>query len=69
MATKHFYLVGSDPSTAREIDLSPAQDWIALQKYIALQYNIVEPTGMHIHHIPRVNDLLTSHPRRWVADR
>lgn len=56
MAIKQFYLVGSDPLTAREIDLSPVQDWTTLQKYLALQYNIVEPTGKHIHHIPRVDD-------------
>ncbi|TGZ77671.1 cytochrome P450, partial [Ascodesmis nigricans] len=48
MAVKQFYLVGSSPDTARDIDITPSADFAALQKQLALEFNIVEPTGLCI---------------------
>ena len=49
MVVKKFYLVGyNSPEQAREVDITTANDWAALQKRVAEEFNIVEPNSMFI---------------------
>lgn len=45
MASKQFYLLGDEESTALEVDISSASDIGALQLLIAGHFAIVEPSG------------------------
>jgi hypothetical protein len=45
MATKHFYLLGESPSTAREVELPPAVEFEELQNIVASHFAIVKPNG------------------------
>ncbi|KAH7239981.1 cytochrome P450 [Fusarium redolens] len=46
MATKHFYLLGESPSTAREVELPPAVEFEELQNIVASHFAIVKPNGV-----------------------
>ncbi|XXH06121.1 hypothetical protein Hte_012566 [Hypoxylon texense] len=47
MSSQQFYLLGEDPSTARDIDLPSEVDFEGLQHHIASQFAIVEPKGTY----------------------
>lgn len=45
MASKQFYLLGDEASTALDVDVSTASDIGSLQLLIAGHFAIVEPSG------------------------
>lgn len=45
MAATQFYLLGDDPSTAREIDISSVTDEDELRHIVSAHLAIVEPKG------------------------
>ncbi|KAG7134641.1 Cytochrome monooxygenase alnD like protein [Verticillium longisporum] len=46
MATKTFYLLGEDPSTSQEIEVSSSLDEQGLQHLVASHFAIVDPNGI-----------------------
>ncbi|KAI1773865.1 cytochrome P450 [Hypoxylon cercidicola] len=46
MSSKQFYLLGEDPSSARDVELPSEVDFEGLQHHIASQFAIVEPKGI-----------------------
>jgi hypothetical protein len=45
MVAKLFYLLGEDPSTAKEIDISSITDEDELRHTVSAHFAIVEPRG------------------------
>jgi hypothetical protein len=45
---KHFYLLGEDVSTAREIDIPSTVDEDELRQLVASHFAIVSAKGMHL---------------------
>lgn len=48
MATKQFYLLGEDVSSARDIELPDSADLEELQHVIAAHFSIVDPHGASV---------------------
>lgn len=49
MASKEFYLLGDNPSTARTIEFPESADFEELQKIVASHFAIVEHKGNNSH--------------------
>ncbi|KAK6068754.1 cytochrome p450 [Seiridium cupressi] len=49
MSSQKFYLIGDDPSTAREISAEPAWKLETLQKAVGQEFHVVQPQGITFH--------------------